>query len=678
MPARAVITVISILFAVALFPGGALAQDPAYEPLSKAFDALHVRNYDSAIVLFDKAAELAPGRADIRKNLAYTLLKTGDTERARAQFGEAMRLDPTDFHVALEYAFLCFEAHDDASARKAEARRIFARVRDTGDDASRATAAAAFRNIDEPLANGIARWQQALAASPPTFSAHYELAQLAEQRDELDLAAANYKAAFRISPERKSVLLDLARVEKARHNPEGAMAALLAASRGDEPRAAELAREQMPDRYPFVYEFRNAIDLDPKNQTLHRELAFLLLSMSEKAPSLGPEAEKEFAAIREASPDDYLAMAQLGLLYLANGQKALAMPLFEQVLAHADAATANRVRIALKMPLVLENKQAAESALDPRILGERSYQAGFLKDARRYFLQAHEDNPVDASIALKLGWTYNMLHDDEDALYWFNLARRSMDYAVSTEASRAYANLRPGLERFRTTLWVYPMYSSRWNDLFGYGQIKTELRLRKVSWFRPYASMRFVGDGDHFMGTGPQDLSESAVIFGVGVATRTWRGVTGWFEAGTSVGYFTGIPSLDFRGGTSYASTIGASLAAEHSGWFLETTFDSVFISRFNNDLINYYQHRFGYTAAVGGFKAQTYWGDNVTFDAKRQYWASFVETGPGFRVHLPNTPPSLAITIAVVRGVYLINEGNPRRPNYYDYRASVWYAFTK
>ena len=64
----------------------------------------------------------------------------------------------------------------------------------------RATAAQAFRNIDAPLAAGIARWQKALATSPPTFSAHYELAQLAEQRDELDLAAANYRAAFSFCP----------------------------------------------------------------------------------------------------------------------------------------------------------------------------------------------------------------------------------------------------------------------------------------------------------------------------------------------------------------------------------------------------------------------------------------------------------------------------------------------
>ncbi len=239
-------------------------------------------------------------------------------------------------------------------------------------------------------------------------------------------------------------------------------------------------------------------------------------------------------------------MAQLGLLYLASDQKALAMPLFEKVLRQADPATANRVRIALKMPLVLEDKQAEESALDPRILGERSYKAGFLKDARRYFLEAHQENPVDASIALKLGWTYNMLHDDEEALYWFSLARSSSDFAISTEASRAYDNLRPGVERFRTTLWVSPMYSSRWGDFFGYGQIKTELRVKKTPWVRPYASMRIVGDANRFMGMGPQNLSESAIIFGVGVATRSWLGIMGWFEAGTSVAYFTGIPSGTF------------------------------------------------------------------------------------------------------------------------------------
>jgi tetratricopeptide (TPR) repeat protein len=647
--------------------------DPAYPVLTQAFDALRVRDYDSAIVLFGKAAGIAPLRADIRKNLGYTLLKTGESEAAREQFGEAMRLDPADLHVALEYAFLCFEARDNAPARKAEARRIFLRVKDSGD----AVAAQAFRNIDGPLATGTARWQMVLADSAPTFSAHYELAQLAEARDLLDLAAVNYTAAFRLTPERKSVLLELARVEKARGNPEGAMAALLAASRGGEPRAAELAREQMGDRYPYVYEFRAALALDPKNNALHRELAYLLLSMSEKDPALHDEAEREFKVIVDAAPDDYVAAAQLGLLYL-SAQPELAMPILRNVLAHADAATANRVRMALKMPLVLENRVAPDSQVDPRILGDRSYQAGFLKDAKRYFLIAREQNPVDASLALKLGWTNNMLHDDASALRWFDIARQSADPAISSEAARAYGNLRPGVELFRTTLWLYPMYSSRWGDVFGYGQVKTEVRVRWKN-VHPYASVRFVGDARRSTGgVSPQSLSENAFIVGAGVGTSTWHGATAWFEAGEMFGYLHLTHYQDYRGGVSYARTIGASLGSERGGWFFETADDEVFVSHFQNDLMTYSQNKAGYMAELGGVRMQTFWSNNITVDVNHQYWANFVETGPGFRFRLPGMPQSMSVTLNAVRGAYLVNQGNPRGPNFNDFRAGVWYAFTK
>src|SRR5688572_20251413 len=77
--------------------------DPAYESLSKAYEALKQKDYDTAIPLFLKAIEAVPGRSAIRKDLAYTYLKVGETEAARDQFHEAMRLNPRDFHVALEY-----------------------------------------------------------------------------------------------------------------------------------------------------------------------------------------------------------------------------------------------------------------------------------------------------------------------------------------------------------------------------------------------------------------------------------------------------------------------------------------------------------------------------------------------------------------------------------------------
>ncbi len=509
------------------------APDPAYATLTEAYSAVQARGYDAAIELFRKAAVLAPGRADIHKNLAYTLLKTGENEAAREEFGEAMRIEPADDHVALEYAFLCYEARENAAARKAEARRIFDRVRNTGSGETRATAEQAFRNVDGPLKSGIARWKEVLAGGTPTFSAYHELAELAEQRDELDLAAGSYRAAFRLQSGRKSVLLEVARVEKARGDGESAMAAWLAASRGGEPRAAEMAREQMPGRYPYVYEFRAALELDPTSEELHRELAYLLLSMSERGAATRVEAEQEFRVIVESTPEDYLAMAQLGLLLLADGEDGRAMPYLQKVLEKGDAATANRVRMALKIPLVLEERLPAIEPLDPRILGERSYAAGFLKDAKKYFLQAHEQNPVDGSVMLKLGWTNNMLHDDEAAVRWFRLAQApSADPKVSGEAAKAYESLRPEAEAFRTTLWVAPAYSSRWNDLFGYGQVKTEFKV-KSPLLRPYVTTRLVGDARVETGVGELGHRHcrrgGAFIFGVGAWRRgsgagQWRG----------------------------------------------------------------------------------------------------------------------------------------------------------
>ena len=663
------------LFATALF---SQTPDSAYESLSKAFDALRARDYDVAISWFRKSAALSPGRPDIRKNLAYTLLKTGESEAAAEQFGEAMRLDPADLRVAMEYAFLRYEARDDAPARKAEARRIFDRVRDVAQDPDiRATASQAFSNIDEPLRSGIARWQSALATAAPTFSAHYELAQLAEARDELDLAVENYKAAFHLLPARKSVLLDLARAESSRNHAEGAMAAWLAAWRGGEPRAAELARERMPQRYPYVYEFRDALQLDPKNDSLHRELAYLLLSMSESDPSLRPEAEQEFHSVVGSSPDDYLAAAQLGLLYLADKREDDAAPLFKLVLAKADPATSNRVRMALHMPLVLEDHKETESALSPRLLGERSYNAGFLKDALRYFTLAYQADPSDAGVALKLGWTNNLLHDDATAMRWFELARHSPDDSIASEARQAWSNLRPNFARFRTTFWIYPLFSSRWSDLFGYGQVKTEVRVGKLP-FRPYVSVRFIGDARRSTGgVLPQSLSESAFIVGAGVATRQWRGAMAWAESGMAVSYLNGSRWRDYRGGLNYARSLGKSIVADRSGGFVETAVDSVFISHFDNDLITYSQSKAGYTNIFRGAAIQSFWHANVTFDAKRQYWANFIETGPGIRFRAKWMPKSANVIFSVMRGVYLINEGNPRRPNYVDLRAGVWYAFT-
>ena len=610
-------------------------QNPEYQPLERAYAALKVKQYDSAVQGFLEAINAAPKRADVRKDLAYTYLKIGETELAREQFRLSMELDPTDTGVTMEFAFLCYEAREDAIPAKVLARRIFDRIRKSGNT----TAEEAFQNIDQPLKIGIARWTQALAIGPESFSAHYELAQLAEQRDELQLAEAQYRRAWEMLPARKSVLLDLGRVEQSLGNSEKAIAAFLAASRGGEPRAADRAKELLPPRYPYVYEFRSALLLDPTNLALQRELAYLLLAMKD------PGAENEFREITVAHPDDLLSAAQLGFLYIRDGNRTAAMPLLERVLSGKDQDLSAKVR----------------SAIEPFSMAKKSLEAGFLKDALRYLIIARESFPDDDEIVLKLGWTYNMLHDDPTAEHWFDLARRSPNTAIASEAERAYQNLKSSLELFRTTAWVLPFYSSRWNDVFAYGQVKAELNRPKLR-IRPYLSVRLIADTKPAADNQP--LSERSFVVAGGLSAQ-WRRFTAWGEAGSAVSYVKGSMLPDYRGGLSWARAW-----TNEQGFLLEANADEVFISRFGDDFLSYLQTRAGWHWLI--FNA------NLTADTNRQHWANFVEAGPGVRIHPPGSPKNLMFSANFLRGVYLVNDGIPNHSNFNDLRIGFWYALTK
>jgi tetratricopeptide (TPR) repeat protein len=461
------------------------------------------------------------------------------------------------------------------------------------------------------------------------------------------------------------VLVDLGRVWKAMDRTDDATAALLAASRGGEPRAAEMARELLPDRYPYIPEFQAALKLDPGNVELRRELAYLLLRMNQQ-----PAAEEQFGILVKEAPDDLLAATQLGFLLYARGEHDAAQPLFDRVLAGSDEDLANRVRAVLRMPQLLQTRTAVQpAAADAKTMAERSMQAGYMKDALKYLQIAHESDPGDFDVMLKLGWTFNILHDDRQAMRWFELARRSPDSKVAAEATKAWRNLHQATELFRTTVWVYPIYSTRWSDFFAYGQVRTELR--KNRWVQPYASIRFIGDTRAVInGVSPQSLSESSFILAGGVRTAQWHGVTGWFEAGSAISYVTGHMLPDYRGGFSGEWR----KMPESSGFFVDSSADALYISRFEKDCLLYDQSRAGY---VVSHHLQLYWNGNFTVDTKAQYWANFVETGPGVRLSSALLPKSMWVSANMLRGAYLINAFNPHRPNFTDFRLGVWYAFT-
>jgi Flp pilus assembly protein TadD len=395
----------------------AQAPDPAYEPLSRAYEALRARDYDAAISGFLQAIEASPQRVSIRKDLGYVYLKTGENQLARDQFRDAMGMDPADTQVAMEYAFLAYETN-----QRQQARRIFDRIRKSGEAPFAATAEQAFQNVDAPLAAGIDRWTKAIEMGAGDFGVHFELAALAEERDELELAATHYEKAWRLRPERRSVLVDLGRVWQALGRAEDAQAALLAASRGGEPRAAETARELLPARYPYVSEFRRALELDPANAELRRDLGFLLLKMDREE-----EAEPEFQILVETPPDDLLSATQLAFLLNARGETDAAKPLFDRVLAGQDLDLANRVRAVLRLPQVMAQDNPQPAAVDAKEMAERSIKAGYMKDAVKYLQIAHDSDPGDFAVMLRLGWAYNILHQDSEAIQWFDSARASPD-----------------------------------------------------------------------------------------------------------------------------------------------------------------------------------------------------------------------------------------------------------
>jgi tetratricopeptide (TPR) repeat protein len=636
---------------------------PGQVELTKAYAALHKKDYDLAVEFFRQGIALEPANAGIHKDLAYTLLKTGDDPAARDEFAAALKLNPQDESAALEFAFLAFE-----TKQPIEARRMFDKLRQSGSPATRKTAEQAFRNIDTPLATSIARWQQAIAQSPipndlSMFSAHWELAQTAELRDELPLAAKEYEICRQLKPQMGELLLDLARVWAEINRGEEAQAALLAASRSSDSRTAEQALEIYGTRYPYPYEFLNALKLDPHNLILRRELGYLYIAMNDK-----PKAIEQFELILSMNPKDFPAREQLNAL---RGFKTRPEDIPHVVSPSAGSSTSSRA------------------------MGLKSLAAGYNNDAIKYLLEALEQDPKDSEVMLKLAWAYNAAKRDDEAKIWFDRARHAEDKQIASEANKAFHTLN-GDVMPQTTIWALPMYSSRWNDVFTYGQIKRSILIPGLGHFNKlvsfYVSTRFTGDAKTGLISqsvqSPQNLSESAFIVGVGAASKTWHRLTGWVEAGESIRYIdlknVGAAIPDYRGGVNFARGFGSLLGSTKAGFYYETTGDAIYVSRFGKDWLFYSQNRAGRTRPLGdGTTLQLLFTGNLVADAQRQPWANTMEFGPGIKYRPHFFPRNVYFSTDFLGGARLIDAynlstGRKLSTYYNDIRVGFWYAITK
>ena len=485
--------------------------------------------------------------------------------------------------------------------------------------ASQNVAEQAFQNIDVPLQTGIERWTKALELAPDNFSAHSSWRNWPSSATNWRWPRSIILKAWRLMPGSKIAYCSTSAgcgkpPERPRKPPPRCWPHLAAASRAPPKPPANCC----PRATPGFTNSGSALDLDPSNVELHRELAYLLLRMDRKS-----EAEEEFKTITQRSPGDLLSAAQLGFLYLARGDRAAALPLLQRVIDGNDRDLANRVRAALQLPQVLSRLRPVRGRQPPRRLRSkpRSWRSaaprpGYMKDALKYLQIAHESDPVDFDVMLKLG--VGVQH----------APRRRSGRAV-VRAGPARARIRKSRVQASTRFQrapdgasracaprrgCFPFYSTRWHDLFSYGQVKTEVRLGDLP-VRPYLSVRLIGDTRSTIGGAlPQYLSESSVILAAGLATRYWHGLMAWGEAGSAISYL-GRPAA----GTCCPIIAAAWhwLAAGASSWdrsepggFFETNADGVFVSRFGNDVLMYSQNRLGYTFApvesLGNFHARS------------------------------------------------------------------------
>jgi len=225
--------------------GLAFAQppDPAYEPLTRAYEALRGRDYENRNCRLPEGDRSRPRAAPpSTKTCAYTYLKSARTSWPAASSAKPWSSTPTIPRWPWSTPICASETKE-----RQQARRIFDRVRKTGD----ATAERAFAISMGPLAAGIERWKKAIEMGADNFSAHFELATLAEERDELALAAEHYEKAWRLLPDRRSVLWTWATCGWRSAAPTTPRRAAGRFARG-RAACAEAARELLPRRYPFV------------------------------------------------------------------------------------------------------------------------------------------------------------------------------------------------------------------------------------------------------------------------------------------------------------------------------------------------------------------------------------------------------------------------------------------
>jgi len=173
---------------------------------SLALSHFRSRQYDKAIVWFEKIVRLRPFDADARNNLAVACKMAGRLEKARAHFQKALELQPAKSTLWVNLGNVCRQLGDLAEARRCYEQGIAL-------DPDSAIAHHHLGNVLKDLGDheaALAAYQQAVAREPKNPGYLLGLGTMQHLAGDLPAAAATLARARELAPHDPNIANNLA------------------------------------------------------------------------------------------------------------------------------------------------------------------------------------------------------------------------------------------------------------------------------------------------------------------------------------------------------------------------------------------------------------------------------------------------------------------------------------
>ncbi|MBI5015641.1 MAG: tetratricopeptide repeat protein [Deltaproteobacteria bacterium] len=361
--------VVSLLWALLAGTWAGAADDPTLtELLRRTHESAARGDLADAARAAQAAVQARPGSADAHRAWADVLLRTNDPKAALAEYGEALRLDPSDAEARTRTAGLYLLDRRFAEAA-AEAERAAGLAPGRAEPlAVLARAEAALGRTDAALA----ALNRAIERAPGDEALRVELARLHVTRNDPASAERDLRAGLEASPSSQAL--------------RAALANLLAAQRRF-PEADLLVDEVVrlaPDdpitlRSASRYRLRRA-DAAGAEALLHRALDLAGQRPAERAPALAelaelyavtgrlPEAREALEEVQRLAPDDPQAQLRLANFFLLTDRPGDAQPWIDRLRAR-DADDPNVRLLQSRVDLAQGRVEQALQTLEPMAEG---------------------------------------------------------------------------------------------------------------------------------------------------------------------------------------------------------------------------------------------------------------------------------------------------------------------